>query len=41
MGYVAAPAAVPGTKLQLVVRGTNRPAQVVKMPFAPHRYFRG
>jgi aminomethyltransferase len=41
MGYVAARAAMPGAKLQLVVRGTNRPAQVVKMPFAPHRYFRG
>ena len=41
MGYVEAASAAPGTKLQLVVRGTPRPAQVVTMPFAPHRYFRG
>ena len=41
MGYVEAASAAPGTKLQLVVRGTPRPAQVVTMPFAPHRYVRG
>jgi aminomethyltransferase len=41
MGYVEASSAAPGTKVQLVVRGTPRPATVVAMPFAPHRYFRG
>jgi aminomethyltransferase len=41
MGYVEAASATPRTRLQLVVRGTPRPAQVVTMPFTPHRYFRG
>ncbi|MBM3523846.1 MAG: glycine cleavage system aminomethyltransferase GcvT, partial [Alphaproteobacteria bacterium] len=41
MGYVEAACAAPGTKVQLVVRGTPRPATIVAMPFAPHRYFRG
>ena len=40
MGYVAAAHARPGTKVQLVVRGKPLPAEVVTMPFAPHRYFR-
>ena len=34
-------AAGPGTTVQLVVRGTPRPARIVPMPFAPHRYHRG
>ena len=38
MGYVATPHAKPGTKVQLVVRGKPMPAEVVAMPFAPHRY---
>ena len=38
MGYVAAAFARPGTPVQLVVRGTPRPARVVPMPFVPHRY---
>jgi aminomethyltransferase len=41
MGYVARELATPGTKLHLVVRGKPLPAQVVPMPFAPHRYKRG
>jgi aminomethyltransferase len=41
MGYVARAAAKPGTKVDLMVRGTPRPAKVVAMPFVPHRYYRG
>mgnify|MGYP006167580635 CR=1 FL=1 len=41
MGYVDAAQAAAGTKVQLVVRGVPRPATVVAMPFAPHRYFKG
>ncbi len=39
MGYVAIAAAKAGTKVQLVVRGKPLPAEVVTLPFAPHRYF--
>lgn len=38
MGYVAAGQAAPGTMLQLVVRGTARPAHVTDLVFVPHRY---
>jgi aminomethyltransferase len=41
MGYVASTHAKPGTKIQLVVRGKNLPAEIVTMPFVPHRYARG
>jgi len=41
MGYVAIEFAEPGTKVDLMVRGKARPAEVVELPFAPHRYFRG
>jgi aminomethyltransferase len=41
MGYVAAAHAAPGTAVQLVVRGTPRPARLVPLPFGPHRYYRG
>jgi len=41
MGYVAAAHAVPGTKINLIVRGKPMPAQVAKMPLVPHRYYRG
>jgi aminomethyltransferase len=41
MGYVAAAHAAPGTAVQLVVRGTPRPARLVPLPFVPHRYYRG
>ena len=41
MGYVARKFTKAGTAVQLIVRGKPRPASVVKMPFAPHRYYRG
>jgi aminomethyltransferase len=41
MGYVAQPAAALGTAVQLMLRGTPRPARIVPLPFVPHRYHRG
>jgi aminomethyltransferase len=41
MGYVATAAAVPGTPVNLVVRGKPMPAKVAEMPFIPQRYYRG
>jgi len=41
MGYVTAAHAAPGTALSLVVRGTPRPARIVKLPFFAPRYYRG
>ncbi len=41
MGYVARKFFKAGTPVQLLVRGKPRPATVVKLPFAPHNYFRG
>ena len=41
MGYVAPALATVGTELGLVVRGTTHAARVVKLPFVPHRYFKG
>ena len=41
MGYVARPFVKAGTPVNLIVRGKARPAQIVKLPFAPHRYYRG
>ena len=40
MGYVEAAYAVPGTVLEIDVRGRLIPATVVAMPFVPHRYHR-
>jgi aminomethyltransferase len=40
MGYVPPAFATPGTPLQVIVRERAQPAEVVPMPFAPHRYFR-
>ncbi len=40
MGYVAAQFAKVGTPLTLIVRGQPMPAEVAKLPFAPHRYFK-
>ena len=40
MGYVDAGHAAADTQLNLIVRGTPRPARVRPMPFVPHRYFR-
>ena len=41
MGYVARKFAKAETPIQLIVCGKPRPAKVAKMPFAPHRYYRG
>ncbi len=41
MGYVDAAHATAGTGLSLTVRGSARPAQIVRLPFVPHRYYRG
>ncbi|HZB90864.1 MAG TPA: glycine cleavage system aminomethyltransferase GcvT [Stellaceae bacterium] len=41
MGYVEVTEAALGTPLQLLVRGTPRPARIVPLPFVPHRYHRG
>jgi len=41
MGYVRTDLATPGTQVDLMVRGKARPAEVVKTPFAPHRFYRG
>jgi len=41
MGYVATEFSKIDTEVDLSVRGKPMPARVVKMPFAPHRYFKG
>jgi len=41
LAYVPTALAGPGTKLDAEVRGKRQPMQVVPLPFAPHRYFRG
>ena len=38
MGYVDAARAKPGTTINLIVRGAALPAEVVTLPFVPHRY---
>lgn len=38
MGYVEMEFAGPGTSLGVMIRNSEHPATVVKMPFAPHRY---
>lgn len=40
MGYVEPQSSVPGTKVNLVVRGNALPAEVVKLPFVPNRFKR-
>jgi aminomethyltransferase len=40
MGYVPPEHGRAGTTLQVVVRGRPQPAEVVAMPFVPHRYHR-
>ncbi len=40
MGYVAAAQAAPGTKIDLMVRGKARPAEIAQLPFIPARYKR-
>ncbi|MBC7907981.1 MAG: glycine cleavage system aminomethyltransferase GcvT [Rhodospirillaceae bacterium] len=41
MGYVPKAFAAEGTKIKLVVRGKALDAHVAKLPFVPHRYFKG
>lgn len=41
MGYVPNAFAAEGTKIKLVVRGKALDAHVAKLPFVPHRYFKG
>ena len=41
MGYIDAAYAAPGTQVSLMARGKPLAANVVPMPFVPHRYFRG
>ncbi|MGE3142888.1 MAG: glycine cleavage system aminomethyltransferase GcvT [Hyphomonadaceae bacterium] len=40
MGFVEAAFAKPGTRVDLIVRGQPRPAEIVSLPFVPHRYAR-
>lgn len=40
MGYVDFAHGGEGTELALLVRGTPRPARIVRLPFVPHRYKR-
>jgi aminomethyltransferase len=40
MGYVETAFAEPGTTFDLIVRGQPRAAEVVALPFTPHRYKR-
>lgn len=39
MGYVPKELAAEGTQIKTVVRGKSYPAQVVKMPFVPTKYY--
>ena len=39
MGYVRTDLSEPGTKLILKIRKSEVPAEVVALPFVPHRYF--
>ncbi len=41
MGYVDAAHRDLGTQVDVMVRGTARKAEIVRTPFAPHRYHRG
>jgi len=40
MGFVPSAASAVGTPLQVIVRGRAQPAEVVALPFVPHRYVR-
>ena len=41
VGYVKPAFAKADTPINFIVRGKSLPGKVVKLPFAPHRYFRG
>jgi aminomethyltransferase len=40
MGFVETQSSVPGTKINLIVRGQAMPAEIVKLPFIPNRFKR-
>ncbi len=40
MGYVVPEFAAPGTRVGVVIRDKRVPAEIVKLPFVPHRYRR-
>ena len=40
MGFVPPSLSAVGTSLQVIVRGRSQPAEVVALPFVPHRYVR-
>ena len=40
MGFVSPAFSAPGTALKVIVRGKPQAAEVVSMPFVPHRYVR-
>lgn len=40
MGYIAPAHAIPGTKIDLIVRGKARPAEIAALPFVPLKYKR-
>ena len=40
MGYIDAAFATAGTKIELMVRGKARPAEIASLPFIPARYKR-
>ena len=40
IGFVPPPLAAVGTRLQVMVRGRAQPAEIVPLPFVPHRYVR-
>jgi aminomethyltransferase len=40
MGFVNPTFSAPGTALKVIVRGKPQAAEVVSMPFVPHRYVR-
>ncbi len=40
MGYVTPEFSKVGTRVDLIVRGQARPAEIVSLPFVPHRYAR-
>ena len=40
MGFVETQSSVPGTKVNLIVRGQAMPAEIVKLPFIPNRFKR-
>ena len=40
MGFVPPALSAPGTRLDVIVRGKAQAAQVVSLPFVPHRYLR-